>query len=692
MSINRRLVKVVLLHLVAFTSSLSAGPLVWKASPSTTGTAFDTQAQAVADFQTYGGIYELMTEPLPATYQDDTKKIKYKIPDASLDIGDWSYEHYYGGPFATEQADYDNLLQTLINLRMSGYPGTFCAPYVELVPSESVPWVPTSTSSNNTYIQLYGIPKYEDKYIGKTLYQPDAWGICYSFSGGEERLLRQRTIGCPTNLTYDSELGVCTNPYRATVTGISQYQLKGPNNPKPCDLVGNPCVPASGKKFQVEVDVPATTPGAVPFVRYYNSLGDHNSGVAMAAGWRHSYDRRLNESPPAVEFPPQLESQLYSSPSAACTQGWNDIKATLWSGSLATGTTVAYVGNFRCRIQKDGKTVAYLPVSPTLDHPVPLPQPSLSSSMITATRPDGTVHQFENKSGLWVDPFDPSVKLEYISGNWQFTDSDKNRELYDSTGKLLSITNVRGVVRILTYDANDRLERVDADTGEYLSFAYDASDRISSVTDQANRIWTYRYNSYGNLEFVDNPDGNTRQYHYEDPSFVFALTGITDERGIRYATWAYDTAGKVVLSEHAGGVEQVDLAYNPDGTTTVTSSRGGIWTYHFDIVKGARQVSAIVGDLCPSCPNGNKKARTYTSDGYLAGYTDWSDSVTKLGNYGAEGQVGCRVEGITLADTAMGECAFDAVASPEARRTDYTYDSRFHGKVTTMSESSVFGP
>ncbi len=210
------------------------------------------------------------------------------------------------------------------------------------------------------------------------------------------------------------------------------------------------------------------------------------------------------------------------------------------------------------------------------------------------------------------------------------------------------------------------------------------------VTDHAGRTWRYRYDAGGNLEFVDNPDGTARRYHYEDPRFSFALTGITDERGIRYATWAYNADGKAILSEHAGGVERVDLSYNPDGTTTVTGSRGAVRTYKFEPERGSLAVTQITGDQCTTCPDGEKKSRTYNSNGYLSRYVDWSDTVTKLGNYDSKGQYGCKTEGITSSDTSVGECAFDPAASPDARRFDYTYDPRFHNKITSITEASVF--
>jgi hypothetical protein len=43
---------------------------------------------------------------------------------------------------------------------------------------------------------------------------------------------------------------------------------------------------------------------------------------------------------------------------------------------------------------------------------------------------------------------------------------------------------------------------------------------------------------------ADQNDDPTRVYHYEDPRFPHHLSGLTDENSGRFATWAYDAAGR----------------------------------------------------------------------------------------------------------------------------------------------------
>jgi YD repeat-containing protein len=73
-------------------------------------------------------------------------------------------------------------------------------------------------------------------------------------------------------------------------------------------------------------------------------------------------------------------------------------------------------------------------------------------------------------------------------------------------------------------------------------------------------------------------DGSVRGYYHEDGRWPQALTGITDEAGVRYGTYAYDAQRRVTRSELAGGAERLDFAYASDAngkpTTTVTEYTG----------------------------------------------------------------------------------------------------------------------
>ena len=463
------------------------------------------------------------------------------------------------------------------------------------------------------------------------------------------------------------------------------YVASGDNKKTECE--GNPCDVVQGGKFQYEPDIDLRNLG-IRFGRHYQSQASHDQFDKLGYLWRHSYSSRIGEG----EYPYRVlnktgnNSVYYLTKQQACESGWNQIKTDAYRG-LLVDTDAVYQSDV-CQIEQNGEIQAYLDIQQTI--PVPLSQYS-SQSLVTVTRADGTEYRFQLENNEWVNLEQSAVILQTVSGGWKFTDQDSTVDTYTSQGRIVSSTTIQGLTTAFSYDAEGALNTVTGPYGHILTFSYDSVGRIESVATPIGDI-DYLYDADSNLEYVEYPDGTTRRYHYEDTNHLHHLTGITDERGIRYATWAYDAYGRATLSEHAGGVERVTLTYNPNATTTVQTSTGASRTYSFAVNQGEMDITSITGDLCPTCPNGDRSSRTYTSDGYLSGYTDWSDSVTRLGSYDNEGQVGCRVEGITLSDNETGECAFDLAAPPVARRADYVYDPRFHNMVTTETAPSVFTP
>ncbi|HGE6964501.1 TPA: RHS repeat protein [Pseudomonas aeruginosa] len=134
----------------------------------------------------------------------------------------------------------------------------------------------------------------------------------------------------------------------------------------------------------------------------------------------------------------------------------------------------------------------------------------------------------------------------------------------------------------------------------------------------------------------------TRSYHYEDLNNAKLLTGITDERGIRYATWAYDNQGRAISSVHANGAEKVTLAYNDDGSTTVTNEYGKQATYRFQVIQGIKRIVAIEGEPSPNCPSSNSTF-TYDERGLLTSKRDNNGNLTTY-QYNARGLETTRTE------------------------------------------------
>src|SRR5260221_4650524 len=115
------------------------------------------------------------------------------------------------------------------------------------------------------------------------------------------------------------------------------------------------------------------------------------------------------------------------------------------------------------------------------------------------------------------------------------------------------------------------------------------------MTDPASHVYQYAYDAAGRLSRVTYPDTRVRTYVYENTTFPLALTGIVDERGIRLATYGYDTAGRANLTEHTGPDSHFTLSYAGDATTAQATTVDGFNTtriFGFSKVAGALKMTS----------------------------------------------------------------------------------------------------
>jgi len=273
-------------------------------------------------------------------------------------------------------------------------------------------------------------------------------------------------------------------------------------------------------------------------------------------------------------------------------------------------------------------------------------------------RPDGETLFFKAASlaGPWTADADVNHKLTLVDpegdAKWILASSDSDEtETYGFyNGRLEIITNRAGLSYTLQYDVYERLSTITDPFGRSLSFAYDADNRISSVRDFENNEIAYTYDALGNLTSVRYPGvtSPTRQYQYGDSRFPNALTGIVDENGVQFATWAYDANGKAISSEHAGGAERTQLSYVSDSQTDVTAFVDPVQSatrgYQFEVIWGVKRLRSISGPACPSC---GPASITYDSNGNIASTVDWNGNRTNYSYDPARNLETSRTEGLT---------------------------------------------
>ncbi len=396
--------------------------------------------------------------------------------------------------------------------------------------------------------------------------------------------------------------------------------------------------PATGHKFQTEIDYSAGAGSNLNFSRYYNSQGNYFTSQYFTPGWRHNFSLTMDTVPiqATKSYAAGGEtSSVYATPEAACLNGFAEIKDSVWGGELVDASA-EYLGGNLCRIFKAQQTLSWFIIGGGIEIGT-FP----AKGIHTIVRPNGMLHVFQKDNSQWVDRFNPNVKLELSGDNWIFTDADNTRETYNASGQLIAVTLPSGRSQMLVYDLPagaggdgnpTTLDRVTDAAGRSLFFVYTdnaGKPRLSTVNTPDGDI-TYSYDTRGNLATITYPDGSHKTYHYQDTRYPHHLTGITDENNIRFASWAYDATGQVYFSGHASGTDQVFLQYNRDGTTTVTGALGDTRTYHFSLQNGRRVVSQITGDQCTTCGNGFMQSRTYDANGNLSGYTDWNGGRVEL--------------------------------------------------------------
>ncbi len=338
--------------------------------------------------------------------------------------------------------------------------------------------------------------------------------------------------------------------------------------------VSNPVEPSSGMKLHTESDYLGSGADALSLVRSYRSIEPQGISERVAPGWAHQYARSVTT-----------------------------VDAGAWAAYVQRGDLSLLQYNF------DG-----------------------TRWVATGLTDKNTLTRLQDAAGATT--------------GWRYmVFDDDSEETYSASGALQSVRQRNGWTTTLRYSDTStpvaeylegatapqagRLIAAKNHFGRELRFVYDASGHLVQLlvpgavagTGPGNASSPIRYayaeaaslgsgvRPSGQLTGVTWQDGSVRRYHYEDTRYPAALTGITDEAGIRYATYAYDEHGRATRSEHVGGADRVDFQYGAtiDGipTTTVTDYTGAngsatTRTYRFGTI-GSTRVNMGVSAPCSTC-------------------------------------------------------------------------------------------
>jgi len=308
--------------------------------------------------------------------------------------------------------------------------------------------------------------------------------------------------------------------------------------------VGNPVSPLTGQKFQNEPpDVQTVGPHPLVFRRAYRSdTSNYGATKAFGGGWRHNWERSLN-------------LLLVSDPSPTITALRDD------------GSTVRYVKNGSQWMEAEG---------------------SSKDRIVNETGPAGI-------------------------GTWQYyVAATDTVESYSGDGRLLRVTERNGWATTLAYTTSTSAEfpggtarllaSVQNQFGAQLRFSYDVKNRLAAVTSPDEKQVRFGYLDDGTLT-VTWPDQTARRYHYGEVQSLLPnrLTGITDENGVRFSTYRYNTGGTydptsgfITSEEHAGGVDKLTFSYGTNATL-VTDGNGFTRSFNYQLSGKLRQPTGASG-------------------------------------------------------------------------------------------------
>ena len=243
------------------------------------------------------------------------------------------------------------------------------------------------------------------------------------------------------------------------------------------------------------------------------------------------------------------------------------------------------------------------------------------------TLADGAEFQYSLQDNV-IQPLNGSTgKLEQTSTGWQFTSLSGDIYTFDQSGKITGQRDASGHRHTIQWSSDHAL--VSDDSGNTLTFTEDVIHQPIAAASSGVTI-NYKYDNLARLLEVTKLSGSsssTTTLHYEDIQNNRLLTGITDESGIRFATWQYDSQGRAISSSHAGGADSGTITFGDNDTATLTNEYGKSSVYSFVTVNGARRISSINGTATPNCPSSNSTF-TYNAQGLLKTKTDAKGNLT----------------------------------------------------------------
>ena len=292
---------------------------------------------------------------------------------------------------------------------------------------------------------------------------------------------------------------------------------------------------------------------------------------------------------------------------------------------------------------------------------------------------DGKKSYFDKTDDTYTARLPAIGKLIKNDNNWIYDSGDNFRYEFDIFGNLSKMQN-HGSTLHISYA--DKKITVKDDFENSLYIVEDEKKQPLLVETQSIEI-RYNYNNYKQLTSILKTiqgQSSRREYLYNDSRDSRLLTGIIDERGVRYAEWTYDEQGRAISSEHPEGAGKTSIRYNADGSSTVTNELNKKTHYQFKVIHGIKRIKSINGSPSANCPDSNSTF-AYDDRGHLQSKTDNNGNLTTYA-HNEQGQEVSRTEasGTSASKTIVTEwhatMFLPITVTEPTRQTRYTYDNQ----------------
>lgn len=432
-----------------------------------------------------------------------------------------------------------------------------------------------------------------------------------------------QTMPGPSSVAFECENGYEFVPPNRCVQKPTEEHCTSNQGGSPSPTGGtNPILLSTGAKVEQELDF-LTQDGLLEVKRYYRSFMAGNPDIyqqeplGIGYGWRLGFLYELQLNPGYFKYKKNVTLFL--------SDGSSYDFSRQADGSLKSSDGDA--NQVQLKIEFEGEWPS--DIADILKNP----------SFWKLTLANGQVIRFKTfkraRASYYKNDYFIGHPIEVIHPNgyaqtFDYGEHDELTSITDSYGRKLAFTWLMQTIDSQQWPL--AVSRIDLPDGNAVSYEYGMLAAIDTemAVPLPERLERVKY-----LDAGDNVVGQ-RQYHYENVRFPFYLTGITDERDQRVATWAYDGNGRASSSEGANGLNHFTVTYDNTSnneTATVKNPAGKESTYTFSRGSLSKEKSVVklqnIAHTQTATSRGSNSSIQYDSRGFVSQKTDEAGNVAR---------------------------------------------------------------